>query len=502
VAFACAGADGELDAATPDNGLQTGQESGQQSDATDEVVSGLPADEDPLLYFASEAARDLRLDRKLTGDLDAILERGFVRVLVVYSRTNYFMDGPRQGGATYEALKLFEDFLNERYARGALKINVIPVPVARAQLFDGLVEGTGDIAAANITVTNERQLLVDFGDPFISDVQEIVVTGPAGPPLRSLEDLAGKTVYVRESSSYYDSLLALNERLQAAGHEPVVLELAEDYLEDEDLLEMVDAGLLETIIVDQYKAELWDKILDNLMLHTGLAVRTDGRIAWAIRQDSPQLAALINEFVARNKKGTLMGNIILNRYFRDTKRVRNAFGDEARARYRDVIGHFEEYAAQYDFDYLMVAAQGFQESELDQSRVSHRGALGVMQLLPSTAADKSVGIPDISTANANIHAGIRYMRWIRDTYFDDPAIDDLNKTLLSFASYNAGPNRIARLRTTAAERGLDPNVWYRNVEIIAAEKIGRETVDYVAHIYKYYAAYRMNEVRRQQRESR
>jgi membrane-bound lytic murein transglycosylase MltF len=126
-----------------------------------------------------------------------------------------------------------------------------------------------------------------------------------------------------------------------------------------------------------------------------------------------------------------------------------------------------------------------------------------MQLLPSTAADKSVGIPDIHNADNNIHAGVKYMRWIRETYFNDDAVGEINKTLFSFASYNAGPNRIRRLRAKSAERGLDPNVWFQNVEIIAAEEIGRETVQYVSNIYKYYAAYRlvMDELGRKQRRT-
>ena len=140
-----------------------------------------------------------------------------------------------------------------------------------------------------------------------------------------------------------------------------------------------------------------------------------------------------------------------------------------------------------------------EESRLDQSLRSHRGAIGVMQLLPSTAADKSVGIPDIETIDRNVHAGVRYMRWIRDTYFADDDIDPINKTLFAFASYNAGPNRIARLRAEAEKRGLDPNTYFRNVELVIAQKVGRETVEYVSNIYKYYAAYKLMQVNEERR---
>jgi membrane-bound lytic murein transglycosylase MltF len=139
----------------------------------------------------------------------------------------------------------------------------------------------------------------------------------------------------------------------------------------------------------------------------------------------------------------------------------------------------------------LIAAQGYQESQLDQSRRSQAGAIGIMQLLPATAADPKVGIADITEAEANVHAGVRYLNFLRTHYFDDPAIDRLNQTLLALAAYNAGPARTRGLREMAAAEGLDPNRWFNNVEVIAAREIGRETVQYVANIYKYYLTYRM-----------
>ena len=140
----------------------------------------------------------------------------------------------------------------------------------------------------------------------------------------------------------------------------------------------------------------------------------------------------------------------------------------------------------------MVAAQGYQESRLDQKARSSAGAIGIMQLLPSTAADKNVGIPDISTAENNIHAGVKYLDFIRNRYFSDPEMDTFNKTMFAFAAYNAGPARVRKLRDKAAQQGYDPNVWFDNVELLAAKEIGRETVQYVANILKYYIAYRLS----------
>ena len=469
---------------------EPGEQETASPESADPQVAAADADEEQLLRRESAVYRELGLDRVKMGDLDELIERRIIRALVAYSKTYYFLDGPNQRGVTYEAFKMFEEELNKELGTGNLKVHVVLLPIPRDRLLPALTEGLGDIAAAGLTITPERQKQVDFSDPLMTGVKEIVVTGPTAPPLESLEDLAGRQIYVRRSSSYYDSLEELNRRFEQAGRRQMTLRPAEEYLEDEDLLEMVDSGLIPIIVVDEHKAEFWDQIFENITLHPTLAVRDHGAIAWAFRKNSPQLAEVVNRFVAGHKKGTLMGNIILKRYLKDTKYVKNALADEDRERFDQTVGLFKKHAAQYGFDYLMMVAQGYQESRLDQRLVSSRGAVGIMQLLPSTAEDKSVGIPDIYNAGNNIHAGVKYMRWIRETYFNDDSVDETNKVLFSFASYNAGPNRIRRLRGKTAERGLDPNKWFQNVEVICAEEIGRETVQYVSNIYKYYAAYR------------
>jgi len=159
--------------------------------------------------------------------------------------------------------------------------------------------------------------------------------------------------------------------------------------------------------------------------------------------------------------------------------------------FRKTIDLFKNYAGQYGFDYLMITAQAYQESQIDQNKTSPDGAIGVMQVLPSTAADKNVNISNIHELENNIHAGTKYLRFISDRYFADDSIDPQNRLLLSFASYNAGPVKIVRLRKEAEEQGLDPNKWFQNVELVAAKRIGRETVHYVSNIYKYWIAYSM-----------
>jgi len=270
--------------------------------------------------------------------------------------------------------------------------------------------------------------------------------------------------------------------------------LANELLEDADLLEMVNADLIPAIIIDSHKGRFWKKIFPNIKLHENAEVRHNGKIAWAYRKNSPKLRAVINEFVKANKQGTLAGNMGFNRYLKDTAYIVNSSQGKEFKKFKNTLKFFKKYGKQYDFDHLMLAALGYQESRLDQSVKSHVGAIGVMQMMPSTARDKNVGIPDIKKIEPNIEAGTKYLRFIADRYFPvENGLDSMNSAFFSFAAYNAGPARIAKLRAEAEKKGLDPNVWFNNVEQIAAKRIGRETVQYVSNILKYYVAYKFLE---------
>lgn len=424
-----------------------------------------------------------------SGDFDGMAKRNRIRVLVPFSKTFFFLDRGQERGLTYEAFKAFEKQVNKQLDRRTLKVRMVFIPVSRDELIPGLLEGRGDIAAANLTITPERLQQVDFSEPLLTGVSEIVVTGPGAPKLTSLDDLAGKTIHVRRSSSYYPHLVQVNQNFQQAGKAEIELVAADENLEDEDLLEMVNAGLLPMIVMDSHKAEFWAQIFDDITLHREVAVNTGGEIAWAFRKNSPELQKVVNDFVSKNKKGTLLGNILFKRYLKNTRYVKNALADNEIEKFRTTVDLFKQYADQYGFDWLMVGALAYQESQLDQSKRSPVGAIGVMQLLESTAKSKNVGIPNIHELEPNIHAGVKYLHFLHNRYFQDPEISKLNQWLMTFAAYNAGPAKVRRLRAEAASMGLDPNTWFRNVEVVAAKRIGRETVQYVSNIYKYYIAY-------------
>jgi membrane-bound lytic murein transglycosylase MltF len=434
-----------------------------------------------------------------TGDLDQMEQRRVIRVLTVYGLGRYFLDGAQEKGLIYELFKMFEDQTNKRLGRKQVRIHVVFIPVARDELIPGLIAGRGDIAAAGLTITPERDQLVDFTNPASRPLSEILVTGPNAPQINSIDDLAGQEIQVRASSSYRASIDAVNARFREARKPEIVIQEISEFLEDEDLLEMVNAGLLNWAVVDDYKAESWSAVFSNLVVRKDIAFREAGQIAFAVRDNSPKLLAELNRFLKSHRQGTLKGNILINRYLRDFDWAGNALAASDYKRFEDVFTIFEQYGQQYGFDFLIVAAQGYQESRLQQSARSSAGAVGIMQLLPSTAADPNVGIPDISTAERNIHAGVKYLSFIRDRYFNDPDIDRLNRTLFALAAYNAGPARVASLRNKAETSGYDRNKWFDNVEIIAAQQIGRETVQYVANIMKYYVAYRLSVIRQLQR---
>ena len=464
----------------PDNILASIDTAPDRAAATDALASSTGAGSGSLKRFGVMPQ---------FGDLDTMVERRAIRVLTVYGPGRYFLkDGPR--GTVQEYADKLQKVVNEAFKTGLLTVQVPVIPVARDQLFPALQAGYGDIVMAGTTVTDNRQVGVDFTNPVSKPLKEVLITGPSAPRLGSLADLSDQTVYLRLSSSYAESVRKLSQTLVEQGQAPIRIEAVDESLEDEDLIEMVDTGLLPWAVVDDYKPQMWREVFTRVTVRDDLVLREGARLAWAIRPDSPQLKTFLDTFLKENREGTLFGNIIRNRYIRDFNWTENAMGATELSRYHKLSALFRKYGTDYGMDPTLLAAQGFQESRLDQSVRSPVGAIGVMQLLPSTAKDKNVAIPNIDELEPNIEAGAKYMAFLKERYFSGPELDELNGSLLALASYNAGPGRIRRLRREAAERGYDHNLWFDNVEVIVAEQVGRETVQYVSNIFKYYLTYR------------
>ena len=425
------------------------------------------------------------------GDLDEMVKRRNIRALVILNPIGFFYDKGQPRGVMFEALEEFQKFANQKLKTGKLQVRVTFLPMRIDKIEAALTEGIGDMIAYGVVVTPDREKRVAFSTPIVTDVTQIIVTGSNFGAISTMADLGGKEVYANPLSTYYENLQQTNETLQKAGKTPIVIKAADKNLMDDDLVQMVNAGLIPATVTTKQRAALWSQVLDHIQPHPDLVIASGGQLAWVMRKTNPQLKQLVDEFVASHTVGTSFGSTLLRRYLQNTKWVKNSTSAEDMKKFQTNLALFKKYAGEYSFDYLMIAAQGYQESLLDQSKKNPSGAVGIMQVIPKYAAASPINVSDVDTIDGNIHAGVKMLRNIADTYFNDPKIDPLDKTLFVFASYNAGPNRIAKLRKEATGMGLDPNVWFNNVELVAAKDIGQETVTYVANIYKYYVSYKL-----------
>ena len=435
-----------------------------------------------------------------TGDLDEMVKQRNIRALVILNPIGFFYDKGQPRGVMYEALEEFQKFANQKLNTGKLNVKVTFLPMRLDQIEAALTEGVGDMIASGIVVTPEREKRVAFSTPIQTDVTQIIVTRTSQDQLSTLADLSGKEVYANPLTTYYQNLQKANEQLQNSGKAPMILKAADKNLMDDDLVQMVNAGLIPATATTKQRADLWSQVLDHIQPHPDLVIASGTQLAWVMRKNNPQFKQLVDEFVQSHAVGTSFGSTLLRRYLQNTKWVSNSTSAEEMRKFQANLELFQKYAGEYNFDYLMVAAQGYQESLLDQNKKNPSGAVGIMQVIPKNAAASPINIANVATADGNIHAGVKMLRNIEDTYFNDPKIDSVNKTLFVFASYNAGPNRIVRLRKEASDMGLDPNVWFGNVELVAAKDIGQETITYVSNIYKYYVAYKLAVQQRELRE--
>jgi membrane-bound lytic murein transglycosylase MltF len=429
-----------------------------------------------------------------TGDFDQMLKRRLVRILVPFSRTSFFLDKGVALGFEAELGQAFENWLNKRYGKKPYRIHVAFIPTPREKLFSELRDGKGDIAAGNLTVTAERESIVEFAAPWVTGIKEVLVTGPTAPEIHSVDDLAGQTVTVRRSSSYFSHLKTLNEERKQAGLPLIDLVPADENLQDEDLLEMVGSGLLPWTIVDRYTARAWSGIFNGITIRDEATVAEGGQMAWAVRKNSPLLQKELAAFISEHKIGTAFGNDLRLRYIRSAKTIKNALADAEAKKLKGLLLAFREFGKRYNIDPMLLAGQGYQESGFDQKMRNASGAVGVMQIKPSTAREKQVAIADVvSRAEDNIHAGSKYLRFLADTYIKDPGVAPREQVLMALAAYNAGPGNLRKFRDYATKHGLDPNRWFGNVETGAAAIVGQETVGYIGNIYKYYVVYSAGE---------
>ena len=428
-----------------------------------------------------------------------MIARRKIRALVPYTHLYYYIDGKERRGIAFEALNLFEKSLNKQLKFKPHRVRIIFIPVNRSQVIPLLRDGYADLAYAGMTITEERKKLVDFSMPSITGLKEIIVAGVTSPKLNTLADLAGKELYLRIGSSYETAARKLSDSLERVGLPPIIIKPVDPYLETEDILELVNSGVIPFSATVEDVARLWSKVLDSLVLYDKIPLASNVSYGWVFRKDSPKLKAAADKFIKQNAKGTLMGNILYNRYVKNVKLIRRMHNKKTVEQVKTFSLRFENMLTSIDWIGFSWLRRDTRSRRLDQKKVSHAGAVGIMQVLPSTAAGHPLRIKNVRIVDNNVHAGTKYMRFLIDQYFSKPEIDTLNRHLLALAAYNAGPGSVAQLRRMAKAKGLNPNLWFDNVEIIAAREIGRETVEYVSNIYKFYASYSALDYYRSQR---
>ena len=423
---------------------------------------------------------------KRTGDLPEILKQHQVRVLVVPSRSTYFLDAKGQPrGIDYVLLKGWEKILNKGREKGKPPISVVFIPVTLEELGDALLQGRGDIAGITLK-TPGRAKEFAYASPIFGDVKDVVVTRKGGPSISRLEDLSGQEVHVVSGSAQMESMAGLNARLRKQGLAPIVVVQEEPYVSHENLLEMIQGDIITAGVVPDIFANLWAKVFKDLVIHDTIPVASDLTAAWAVRKDNPQLLANLNEAIASVlKKDKRAFERDFNQYFKNTHWIKNPFEKGAKS---EVSPHFQREAATFGMDWLQLMAQAFQESSLNNEARGPYGAVGIMQVLPSTA--EWLKVSNYNTVDGNIHAGAKYMEYLMVRYAKEPAISKENRFFFALAGYNAGPGNVNKYRRQAKKLGYDPNIWFGNVERAALRYNNLETVNYIHNILNYTLAYK------------
>jgi len=251
----------------------------------------------------------------------------------------------------------------------------------------------------------------------------------------------------------------------------------------------VNSGAVKITVSDSNIANIWSRVLHGITVHEDLTLREGGKIAWAVRTGNPELRASIDRFMKTRRSGTLVGNIYFQRYFENTEWIENPLTKTDKERLARLRKLMKKYASEYGYDWKLILAVAYQESKLNNRKHSSAGAVGIMQVRPATAADKNIAVGDVHALNNNIHAGVKYLAFLRDHYYSETDLAEGDRVRFTLAAYNAGPSKIREARTLAARMGLDPNKWFRNVEIAALKAIGQEPVHYVSNINKFYVIF-------------
>ncbi len=451
-----------------------------------------PAD-DPLRRVAIDPLGD-HVSNRYPASLATVVEKRYLRVLTSRNAFDFFVHQGHRGGYQFEMVEAFTRFLNERHVAGggALEIQFELLPVPDDRMIPLLREGAADLIAARLTITPERAEQLRFSRSY-QTVDELVVTHDATAGVDSIEDLSGKAVAIRQGSSYHQSLLALDQEFRKAGRSPVQIEVLDGALATEKILQLVAARRYPYSVADSIVAERAIALHPQLRIVPGIALRRDGKLAWATQLPAKELEQEMNTFLARYKDQSLLGNLAIQKFFAADSELTRRLAEGGDSDLSPYDPLFKQYAAEFLLDWRLVAAMAHQESRFNPAARNASGAVGLMQIKPDTAREPYVDIPDIEGvehASNNIEAGLKYLNWIKQRYFDSNAdMRERDRLRMALAAYNAGPRTILRAQRHAPKLGLDPNRWFRNVELALLDLRKSEPVRYVSEINQRYLAY-------------
>lgn len=421
------------------------------------------------------------------NDLDQMLKTGRIRVLTTYGYGNYFIHEGQTLGFEYAMMEEYKKHLNRNRSRRLVPLQFYYIPIPYHLLLKALRKGYGDIVAANLTILPQRENEVKFTNPYLLELKELLVTQKGIKEINKLEDLAGTEIYVREESSYYYRLVQLNKQLKAKELSPISIKILSGFMNTGEIIEMVNAGIIKRTIADSHIANIAEKLLPEIKIHRRVVLNDKVNLGWMVRRNNPQLRESLNDFIKTVKKGTLKGNIFFNRYFKKNPWARQALSRGDMDRFSHYAPLFKKYGDRYKLDWILLAAQAFQESGFNSQVRSNMGAIGLMQLLPATAKD--MGFEDITVPEKNIHAGVKYMHWLIVHYFSDKSMTKDDQLRFALAAYNTGPGNIRKSRRMTQKMGHDPNRWFSHTEMGTLSAVGLEPVHYVRNINRYYLSF-------------
>ena len=383
--------------------------------------------------------------QEFTDDLPGLIERGRLRMITRNNSMTYFIHRGLQVGFEYELMKKFA-------TEHGLRLEIV-IPDSHAELLHFLNEGKGDVVAAAMTITPERQALAAFTRPY-NEVDELVVVRADNDSIASLGDLAGRTVHVRASSSFYTTLTALQDSLE--GLEIVALP---DDVETEDILAGVEEGLYGITLCDSNLLDV--ELAYGRRLKAAFSIKST-ELGWAVRKGNPALLASLDHYVKR-EKGGLFFNMMKKRYFKSSRAIARA-KDSMRVDLGGQLSPFDglakKYAVRYGQDWRLLTAQMYQESKFDPDAVSWVGAQGLMQIMPKTG--EQLGFRNLKDPEVSIHAGAKYMHRLLDRFGREIPVKE--RIRFALASYNVGYGHLLDARHLAREQGWNPDRWFGQVE--------------------------------------